>query len=283
MGWTSPRHWRGPVLRLMAGSILAVALVALCWALPASTTGSLPSASRARKSPARPSLTPTPTPAATNVEVVGLGDSVMAGTQCGCDGIPNALAKDLKTRDAVSTHATNLGQAGYRTGDVLDDLTNDRGTRSEVAKADVVVLIIGANDLNGALNSWQSGGCDASCYSPAVTAMKARLHSALAKIAQLEGDRRYWLLVDGYWNVFTDGSVAIRQGGNDQLTWSRALTAEVNAAIKAETEQAGGRYVDLTDTFADDPDLLLAEDGDHPNAEGVQAIAKANLDALPVR
>lgn len=275
-------------------TMVAAALATTFWLLPAMSGRALPlgtgSATPGPASATSPAATPSGTPAATSsgtpsdpIEVVGLGDSVMAGTNCGCDGIAAEFADALAARDSVTAKAVNLGVAGYVTGDVLDDLQNDAPTRRAVSQADVVLVIIGANDMYDALDSWKSGGCGRSCYTPVVAAMQTRLKGILAEIATLEGSRQYTVLVDGYWNIFTDGQVALHQGGWSQLSWSRAVTSAVNDAIQDAASEASDTFVGLRPVFTNVPDPLLASDGDHPNAAGVRAIVKANLAALPPR
>ncbi|MFT4293780.1 MAG: SGNH/GDSL hydrolase family protein, partial [Micropruina sp.] len=233
-----------------------------------------------------PAATPSPSPSRTEftpsgpAHLVGLGDSVMAGTNCDCDGIVAGLADSLQSAWKVPVSQVNLGESGATTDDLLDDLTNDPRTMSEVGRADVVLVIIGANDLTDDLDTWRRTGCERSCYQPHVRQMQSRLAKILARIANLEGTRPYTLVVDGYWNILTDGQTALQQGGWPQLSWSRAVTAAVDAAIQDAAGAAGARYVELRPVFADTADRLLADDGDHPNAAGVAAIVRANLRAL---
>lgn len=274
-------------------TMVAAALATTFWLLPA-MSGALPlgtdsatpdptgATSPATTSSATPTTSPPGTPSAP-VQVAGLGDSVMAGKNCGCDGIAAEFAAALAARNRVSARAVNLGVGGYVTGDVLNDLKNDARTRRAVSRADVVLVIIGANDMYDALDNWKSGGCSRACYTPVVTAMQSRLRSILAEIAALEGTRQHTVLVDGYWNIFTDGQVALHQGGWSQLSWSRTVTSAVNDAIQDAASEASDTYVGLRSVFTDVPDPLLASDGDHPNAAGVRAIVKANLAALPPR
>lgn len=280
--------------------VVLAAVAAAPWVLPQSSAAQQARATRtasgtpvasATASASAGSATPVASPAqapvaispGTTLRVVGLGDSVMAGTHCDCDGIPSELATAIGRKWSVATDATNLGAGGYTTADLLADLKDDATTRRAVARADVVVVSIGANDLYDALSSWKDSGCGRSCYNAVVSAMQGRLNSILAAITSLAGSRPQTVLVDGYWNVFTDGKVALQQGGWTQLSWSRAVTASVNQAIKASAARADDTFVDLRPVFTNVPDPLLASDGDHPNAAGVQAIVAANLAALSFR
>lgn len=272
--------------------VVVVVAVAASWAL--TSPDGVPAAKAAPANPtasSQPTTPPTPTPTVPAgptlqftpngpVHLVGLGDSVMSGTNCDCNGIPSDLAKSLSSLWKVPVSQVNLGEPGATTDDLLDDLTNDPRTMSEVTKADVVVVIIGANDLTDDLDTWRRSGCDRSCYQPHVQQMQNRLIKILARITRLEGTRPFSLVVDGYWNILADGQTALKQGGWPQLSWSRAVTAAVDSAIKDAATAAGAHYVELRSVFTTTPDPLLADDGDHPNAAGVAAIAQANLRAL---
>ena len=80
------------------------------------------------------------------------------------------------------------------------------------------------------------------------------------------------VLVDNYWNVFTDGAVARADGGQEQLDWSAEVTTAANRAIENAANNSGDLTVDLVKPFKnggdEDPTPLLADDGDHPNAAG---------------
>lgn len=282
------RHRIGP----FGGALVAILAAGLALAgcarqPPEGTAATSPAAASASPTSASPVPGPT-TPAASSssptpsgpVHLVGLGDSVMAGKNCDCDGITAGLAAALQGDWKVPVSQVNLGESGATTEDLLDDLTNDPRTMSEVTKADVVVVIIGANDLTDDLDTWRRTGCGRSCYLPHTQRMQTRLSKILARITNLEAGRPFTLVVDGYWNILADGRIALKQGGWPQLSWSRAVTAAVDSAIEDAATADGGRYVELRSVFTDAPDRLLADDGDHPNAAGVAAIVRANLHAL---
>lgn len=286
-----PRSRRHALVTTALAVVAVVALtVTATWTFTSS--GSVTAAKAATANPTASPQPATPTSSATvlrgpttlspngPVHLVGLGDSVMSGTNCDCDGITSELADSLAKVWRVPVSQVNLGESGATTDDLLDDLTNDSRTMSEVTNADVVVVIIGANDLTDDLDTWRRTGCGRSCYQPHVQQMQNRLAKILARITNLEGNRPFSLVVDGYWNILTDGQTALKQGGWPQLSWSRAVTASVDSAIRDAASTAGAHYVELRSVFSNTPDPLLADDGDHPNAAGVEAIAEANLRVL---
>lgn len=220
------------------------------------------------------------------MRVVGLGDSVMAGTNCGCDGLAEEYGRALATREGVHVSVSNLGGNGKVTDDVLEDLRDDRTTRSALATADVVLVTIGANDLLPELDHWRSSGCTASCFAEPAARMGRNLAKILAAVVGLRAGHRAAILVTDYWNVFTDGDVARSDGGEAQVDWSAEVTAAANRQICAAARSAGDTCVDLVSVFKPrgaDPTPLLAPDGDHPNDAGVRAIVKALLAATPER
>lgn len=214
--------------------------------------------------------------------VVGLGDSVMAGTNCGCAGIVAEYAAALQARQAGPIGATNLGSNGATTSDLITQL-QQTGTQEAVIEAKVVLVVIGANDLAAQRTAWQTG-CPASCYQPAVQAMGDRVGQVLDAIARLRTQSSGLVLVTDYWNVFTDGAVANAAGGAPLVSWSRAVTRAANEAICAATVGRRATCVDTYQAFLRgqaNPTDLLASDGDHPNARGVALIVQQLLAATP--
>ncbi len=283
------RHRRGALVGTVVAVLVTIALIATATWAPTAPVGMVARAATAHPAapqPDGPTSSPrAPGPAARltptdPVRLVGLGDSVMSGMNCDCDGITAELAKSLHATWKVPVTQANLGDPGATTADLLEDLTHDQHTIRAVRHADVVVVIVGANDVTDDLALWRRTGCDSSCYLPHVRQMRSRLSRILARITVLERNRPFGLAIDGYWNILTDGRTALQEGGRPQLSWSRAVTASVDSAIKDAATAAGAHYVELRSVFSNTPDPLLADDGDHPNAAGVAAIARANLRAL---
>ena len=206
----------------------------------------------------------------------------MSGTNCDCDGIPSDYADDLEARTGRRVRATNLGAGGDTTADLLELLRSDGATREAVRRSDVVLVVIGANDLVPQWEQWSASSCDDTCYRPAVGDMQNRLDGVLDTVHRLHPDRAS-VLVATYWNVFTDGEVARSAGGQKQLDWSNDVTLAADRAIATSARDHGATTVDLYRLFkqdgAADPTKLLADDGDHPNSAGVRLIAQAFADA----
>jgi lysophospholipase L1-like esterase len=258
------------VLRVLAAALLSLATASAALLLGTGLTGE---------------GTPPPDP---DLTVVGLGDSVMAGTACGCTGIAAQYAAAWGKQLDRRVHAVNLGISGDTTSALSDRLDGDSQTRTALRSADVVLVIEGANDLSPQYDTWEASSCPSSCYHPAVLAMGSRLRAVLAKIRTL-APAQAQLVVAGYWNVFADGDAAREDGGQAEIDWSRAITKDANSAILSASRTTHASYVDLTPAFDpdgdSDPTPLLADDGDHPNQAGVTQIVSALLSAtsLPSR
>jgi lysophospholipase L1-like esterase len=265
----SNRHLRSAARRTLIALLL---VAAACFVSPQPRASVVPTILQQEAHP----------PAAAPLAVVGLGDSVMAGTACSCPGVVAAYAARLRAAAGRSVSALNLGVPGDTTADLVDQLRTDHRTSAAVAAADVVVVTIGANDLLPLQQQRDADGCSARCYGPASQAMGTRLSDALALIRSLRSGPPSTVLVTTYWNVFTDGAVARAAGGQPQLDWSEQVTQAADQAICVAADSHQGRCIDLTRWFDDeaaDHTRLLAADGDHPNAAGVDVIANALLAA----
>jgi lysophospholipase L1-like esterase len=212
--------------------------------------------------------------------VVGLGDSVPAGSACGCTDYVNLLAGRLG--DNVTS--TNLAVPGQTTSGLLDQLSSAE-VRSALADADVVVVTIGANDLEGT----DPSDCDSpddgpQCYSGELSTLTQNLDRVVSAVAAQTTRPGARILLTGYWNVFLDGTAAKAKGA-DYVRVADAVTREVNSRISSAAAAHGAVYVDLFTPFrgadgSKDCTSLLAADGDHPDEAGHALIADALLAAL---
>ncbi len=253
-------------------------------ALLAAGCGTVPAAPAVRTPSPAPRASPSPTAGHATLHVVGLGDSVTSGEHCDCDDYVTGFGHLLARRTGAKVDVTDDGESGSTSDGLADDLSghgaSDRNLQSDVTRADVVVLTMGANDLGPALTAWRSGSCAASCYDPEVAQMRVDLGRVLDRVHTLDGGNAR-VLVTTYWNVFTDGEVARKAERSGYLAWSDTVTRQANAAIVSVAAAHAATLVDLYPPFkgdgSQDPTDLLAADGDHPDAAGTALISRTVL------
>lgn len=216
--------------------------------------------------------------------LVALGDSVPAGSACGCVPFVPRLGQRLAADRGQPVTAINDATGGEDSGELLAALTQPTRTARDVSTANIVTVTIGANDV--AYSSYASGSCGGddgtACYRPEVQAMSANVSAILQRIQALRGGRPTTVLVTGYWNVWQDGQVA-RSMGAEFVQVSHLVTTMVNQGLQQAATSHGALFVDLAKAFtAAGPDDtgLLAGDGDHPNAAGHQLIADVLTQAV---
>lgn len=217
--------------------------------------------------------------------LVGLGDSVPAGSGCDrCLGFLDLFGQQVARATARRVEVTNLGVDGSTSVDLLVALTEDDRVAKVTGDADIITVTIGANDFLPMLDAFIGGRCGGAdglaCFQPAIGHLRSNLSAILQRIRQLRGNRPTAVRVTGYWNVFIDGAVAARTYGSSFERASTQLTILVNEVIKQVALAEQARYVDLFARFkgeAGDRDdtELLAPDGDHPSQAGNQRIADA--------
>lgn len=217
-------------------------------------------------------------------DLVVLGDSVAAGSGCGCPPYAALLDRRLSARSGVAIPLANEGTNGLTSAGLLRLLAST-GVQEALRNASVVTVTIGANDFDAGTAADPACANVDSCYAAPLAAMSAQVRAALRAIAQFTPPS-VRVLVTGYWNVFLDGDVGRAQGGS-YVASSDALTRRVNSALQADAVSAHDVYVDEYGPFERQslPALtaLLAPDGDHPSAAGHALIANLLLAALSRR
>ena len=208
--------------------------------------------------------------------IVALGDSVPSGYNCKCTPYPQLSAQGLATKSGQSVTATNDAVGGYTTGDVLQQVDSNKAIIDELRTADVVEIEIGANDVP---YNAKSCGTSVDCYAPLVPPVRKNLDAIVARVRDLTSGHKALVVLLDYWSIWLGGTYA-RDKGHEYVSAARRMTAQVDEAIRASADASGSAYVDLRrafkgPSFGEKESKYLTSDGDHPNATGHQAIAKA--------
>ncbi|MBL7256419.1 SGNH/GDSL hydrolase family protein [Paractinoplanes lichenicola] len=184
--------------------------------------------------------------------VVTLGDSVPAGTACGCTPFPALYSR--------SQHATdvNLAVPGSTSADVR------AAVPAAALSASEVILMIGANDMAVVFD-------DPSRYATTAAAVESNVTATIEAIGS-----KARVIVLGYWNVMQDGDVGAATYGPDGVRNATRATGLINAALRKAAVTTGATYVSTEPPFHGPAGAtaLLAPDGDHPNEAGQAAIAR---------
>jgi acyl-CoA thioesterase I len=208
----------------------------------------------------------TAAPAPSGPRVVTVGDSVPAGTACGCTPFPDLYAH------RVGAASDNLADPGATSQDTLTEL-GATATRAAVTGARTVLVMTGANDVAAVFDR------DEKSYTAVAATVQSNVTAIVDTVHRLRPSAP--VLVFGYWNVVEDGDVGRADYGDDGVAEAARATAACNEALRRAATSTGATYVDTAAAFQHDPTALLTADGDHPNATGHAALAAVAYAARP--
>lgn len=230
-----------------------------------------------------------PSEASTVWTGVALGDSVTAGSACGCTAFPALYATAAGAYYGVPVTMQNLGAGGLSSTQLVAVLAKTDSVESRALRsADIDLITIGANDFGDDHDDVTAGVCSGAkndeCTADELRQLGQNITDIVSTIHRDRGSRPTTILITGYWNVFEDGEVARSSFSAAGRAATKKLTASVNQTIEAAAHASGASYVDLAGPYdqADpdqDPTSLLAPDGDHPNAAGHALIARTLVSA----
>lgn len=209
----------------------------------------------------------------TPYRVVGLGDSVPAAwTLDARESYVSLVGAKMAADRGQYAEIDNLAIPGATSEDVLEHLS-DPDARAALEQADLVIVTVGANDLDpDELGNQQD--------------QDFSLRRAMGALGRIISDVRALapsakVVVTGYWNVFADGAVAEGLGA-EYVAMSDRLTRQFNALVGELAAAEHVIYVDIYTPFkaVGDDTSLLSDDGEHPSQAGHAVIAEAIERAL---
>jgi len=216
---------------------------------------------------------PTPHQQAGPLRYVALGDSLATGVGEETTYV-DVFARHLGRVTGQQVDTTNLGRAGWTSGQLLAALTTDDTFRDAVAQANVVTWDIGGNDLLIAAANERADRCaPGMCLHRAVHDFESNWEAIVAELIALRsGPDTRMLTFDLYEPFVAPAAPPVPRGGR------RALQA-VNRTIRATGARAGFEVGRVTRAFREGGAELIAADGIHPSPAGHRAIAEALADA----
>jgi len=217
---------------------------------------------------------------ADKIQIVVLGDSLTRGTgdQSGQGGYVGRVKEYLeKNTDKPVYVLNNFSVNGYRTDQLLKDIKERSEVPASIAKADLVMLTIGGNDIFGLAmgNGIPTGADGAAEIRPEDIRQRmpeavSRLREILDTIAALNS--RAAILYIGLYNPFIDMDTT----GEASLIideWNRE-------AFKVANQYRNMTVVPTHDLFERHALKYLYSDHFHPNQDGYQRIAERIIQAL---
>jgi lysophospholipase L1-like esterase len=208
---------------------------------------------------------------------LALGDSLAAGQtpyfRIG-KGYTDMLAEDFKKIGFLDSFSKQYAFSGYTSQKVLADIQNDvkkgsgdtTGIRGSIAKADVITLDAGANDLLRKMIRTEEGlFIDPAVLQEVLTQINANIKDILQKIHTLNPQAKVYVM--GYYNAYPYLPV-------EQQEQFLPILNMLNEAIQDAAAVKDATYVPTKDAMAINPKTNLPNPSDiHPGLKGYEVIA----------
>jgi lysophospholipase L1-like esterase len=208
---------------------------------------------------------------------LALGDSLAAGQtpyfKMG-KGYTDMLAEDLKKIGFLDSFSKQYAFSGYTSQKVIEDIQNDVkkgsgdtiGIRGNLAKADIITLDAGANDLLRKMKRTDEGlFIDPTVLAEVLTQVNANIENILEEINTLNPQAKVYVM--GYYNAYPYLPV-------EQQEQFLPILDMLNETIQAAAATGQATYVPTKDAIAINPKTNLPNPSDiHPGLKGYEVIA----------
>lgn len=209
-------------------------------------------------------------------QIVALGDSVLSARRCGCPGALLDYSRLVDSRTHHPALMVNASDGPATSRSVLQQMADWPTLAADLHNADMVVLMVGANDFDDAFDAVTAGKPAAVMYGPVADQLRRNVIAIVHQARLLRG-APIPVQVLGDRNDFRDGQVAQQQYSAAKRSAAAAATVATNDALQAAAGAAGASWVPLKPAFEQhgDPTQYLEQDGNHPDAAGNELIAAA--------
>jgi lysophospholipase L1-like esterase len=211
------------------------------------------------------------------VTYLALGDSLAAGQtpyfKIG-KGYADLLADDLDEIGFLTSFSKQYAFSLYTSQRVLDDIVNDVrkgkddtiGIRANIAKADMITIDAGANDLLQKMERTDEGlSINPADLSVVLTQVESNIKAILGEINSLNPEAKVYVM--GYYNAYPYLPA-------DQQEQFLPILNELNEVIKEAAINEGGVYVPTKEAMAANVKVNLPNPSDiHPSVKGYEKIA----------
>ena len=269
--------------------LLAILIVGACGPTAGSPKAGSPSAGDGRAS-AAPATAAVPSPtaaitssptasAAADWTLVAFGDSWPYGAHCnGCEPFPELYVSGLEAATGRTIEFVDLITNGGTSKSLADDMAASSRVRDAIARADIIVISTGANDLESAGQAWTSGTCGGSdgldCFRAVADGWHTNFDAMLTTIDELRGDRPTAVrLVTNSNEFLADKDLIDYFGADFGLREGAAITAMHHDALCKVASAHGRACVDLRP-------VLNGPTFDKPQDVNTQEAMQAVADAL---
>lgn len=200
-----------------------------------------------------------------DLNVVAIGDSLTEGVGDSSKqgGYVPYVVKFISEQKAVDdVQVSNLGKRGDRTDQLLERLKQDE-IAAKVARADIVFMTIGGNDMMKVVRDFFYN-ISFKTFEKEQNKYEVRLSQVLDKVREMNPDAHIYLI--GLYNPFLHSLKSVNEINIIVNQWNEA------------SEKVAGQYKDVTYVKVEDvfevKESLLAKDQFHPNKKGYELIAQ---------
>lgn len=219
---------------------------------------------------------------------LALGDSWPEGAHCGgcrtfaglyADGLPAQTGGKVRFEDRTGQAQPYFEEAGGGSASLLKALRSDAGTRRVVARADVIMIATGPNELDAALEPVMAGTCggkdDMACFRAQRRMWEKNFDAILDEIEGLRAGKPTAIRLVSAANAFVSVPEMTRGLPKDFATTEGALIFKnLNDALCTNAAKHDAVCVDVRPVL-NGPTLERSVDENSPKS--MRAVAKALL------